>query len=105
MLPSGAGGFLRFLVFLLENKRNITQISMNLLQHLLTGSNSLEITIYGFFIRNRSISNQVQDSLKFKKLLELHVRFVRDHFISNLVMDVETGGGAQGARATFQRLG
>ena len=32
------------------------------------------------------MSNLVLDSLKFKKVLELHV-FIRNHFISNLVLD------------------
>ena len=42
-----------------------------------------------FFIRNHFISNLILDSLKFKKLLKLHVLFIRNHFISfisNLVL-------------------
>ena len=43
--------------------------------------------IHVLFIRNHFISNLVPDSQKFKKLLELHVFFKRNHFISNLVLD------------------
>ena len=39
------------------------------------------------FIKNHFISSLVLDSLKFKKLLELHVLFIRNHFINSLVLD------------------
>ena len=42
--------------------------------------------IHVYFISNHFISNLVLDSLKFKKLLELHVYFIRNHFI-NVALD------------------
>ena len=52
-----------------------------------TRSHTVAVCNHTFFIRNQFISNLVLGSLKFKKLLELHVPFIRNHFISNLVLD------------------
>ena len=40
-----------------------------------------------YLIRNHFISTLVLDSLKFKKLLQLHVLSISNHFISTLVLD------------------